>query len=86
MKTAQAAVIDGDRSVAELQDNPRRRSNSLDDPLVCSSCRDPEAAPRALAHESRNPWLSKLVCTLCGAPWRVARRHRRGSTTENVDP
>lgn len=44
--------------------------------LVCSSCRDPDAAPRAVVHASGNPWLSKLVCAFCGALWAAERIDR----------
>jgi hypothetical protein len=44
--------------------------------LVCSSCLDAEAVPRAVVHPSGNPWLTKLVCSKCGSPWTAERVQR----------
>jgi hypothetical protein len=49
-------------------------------PVACGACRDPQAGPRAVQHESGNPWQSYLVCAQCGAPWRVV------SVAEQLDP
>jgi len=70
MTTAQVAVGDADRIVVERDD---ARAAIVPDTLVCGACRDPEAEPRIIVHESRNPWLAKLVCTTCGALWNAER-------------
>lgn len=65
-----AAVAKLDEARGDVR---RHRANPLEDVLVCSSCLDSEAAPCAVVHASGNPWLTKLVCSKCGAPWTAER-------------